>query len=162
MGIDPSDDRAGDICVDAEQLQEALLVGRAAELRADHEVATAMYERVAALHRGDYLAGESADWVDEQREWYRSHTLRALAYLRTCALARNDYAEVVTWSQQALAIDRYHEETYQALMVAHGRLGELDRVQGWHELCRRRLSGELDITPAPETERAPVTRDGPG
>jgi len=89
--------------------------------------------------------------VHEQREWYRSLALRALAYLRTAALTRNDYPEVIEWSRQALAIDRYQEEIYQGLMIAHGRLGELDRVKSWYELCVRRLSDELDLLPSPET-----------
>ncbi|MBP2703227.1 winged helix-turn-helix domain-containing protein [Microbispora sp. RL4-1S] len=145
--------RAEDVWVDAEELQASFSAGRVAELRGDHETAAARYRRVAALHRGDYLAGETADWVYEQREWYRSLALRALTYLRGQALARNDYPEVIEWSRQALAIDRYQEETYQALMIAHGRLGELDRVRSWHELCVRRLGEELNLEPTAETAR---------
>ncbi len=144
---------AGDIWVDAERLQSAASEARAAALRGDHETATARYRRVADLYRGDYLAGETADWVCEQREWYRSLALRAFGYLRDRALEQGDYPEVIERSRQCLAVDRFHEETYQALMIAHGCLGELDRVKGWHELCVRRLGDELDLTPSPETGR---------
>ncbi|HTZ43050.1 MAG TPA: BTAD domain-containing putative transcriptional regulator [Jatrophihabitans sp.] len=145
--------RADRIWVDAEELQAAFSSGRAAELAGNHVVAAACYERVAALHSGDFLAGDSADWIDEQREWYRSVALRALAYLRTTAVDRSDYPAAIGWSRQSLSIDRYQEEAYQALMAVHGRLGELDRVRGWYQLCARRLRDELGIAPSPETVR---------
>lgn len=145
--------RAKDIWVDAERLEAACAAGRTAEVRGDHDTAATAYRQAAKLYRGDFLAGETADWIDEQREYYRSLALRALGYLRTRALARNDFTEVIEWSRQALAIDRYQEETYQALMIAHGRLGELDRVRAWHDLCVRRLGEDLDLEPTPETGR---------
>ncbi|MGW4381393.1 AfsR/SARP family transcriptional regulator [Kitasatospora sp. NPDC004531] len=143
---------ADGILVDAERLQAAFSAGRTAELRGDHAEASRHYREVTALYRGDYLAGESADWILEQREWYRSLALGALAHLREGALAAGDHLEAIRWSRQALAIDRYHEESYQTLMIAHGRLGELDLVRGWHELCARRLADELDLDPSPETD----------
>jgi two-component SAPR family response regulator len=145
--------RAEDTWVDADQVRTLYATGRTAEVRGDAATAKACYRQVASLHRGDYLPGETADWVQEQRQWHRSLALWAIGYLRRDALARNDCQEAIRLCRQALAIDRYHEETYQALMIAHGRLGELDRVRSWHELFVRRLTEELDVRPTAETGR---------
>ncbi len=105
------------------------------------------------LYRGDFLGGEAASWAVEQREWYRSLALRVLDRLRDAALHRGDDIELVGWCRRSLAIDPSREATYQALMTAHARFGELDRVHSWYRLCLRRLREDFGVDPSPETHR---------
>lgn len=105
------------------------------------------------LYRGDFLGTESSPWAIEQREWYRSLALRVLDRLRDDALRRGDDIELVTWCRRSLEIDPSREATYQALMAAHARFGELDRVHSWYRICLRRLREDFGVEPTPETHR---------
>jgi DNA-binding SARP family transcriptional activator len=103
------------------------------------------------LHRGDYLAQESAEWIEEHRQWYRSLALRALEVLRTEAVARGDLVAAAGWCRRTVEIDPYHERSYQVLMSLHGRRGERGLVRSWYELCTRRLR-DLAVDPDPATQ----------
>ncbi|MFF4604351.1 BTAD domain-containing putative transcriptional regulator [Streptomyces sp. NPDC001339] len=106
-----------------------------------------------ALYRGEFLPGEQADWIIEQREYLKCLALRALAELRCQARAREDFPGLIELCRRTLEIDRHHEETYRELMAAHGSRGELVQVRNWYELCARRLREELGVPPARETQR---------
>jgi two-component SAPR family response regulator len=105
------------------------------------------------LYRGDFLGTDASPWAIEQREWYRSLALRVLDRLRDDALRRGDDIELVTWCRRSLEIDPSREATYQALMAAHARFGELDRVHSWYRICLRRLRDDFGVEPTPETHR---------
>jgi DNA-binding SARP family transcriptional activator len=142
-----------DMWSDVDQFEELVHTGlRAAVVEVDG-VSRARLRAATELYRGEVLQGETADWVVEQREYLKSLALRALAALRVDAMAREDFAELIDICRRTLEIDRHHEETYRALMAAHGSRGELARVRSWYELCARRLRTELAVEPAVETER---------
>ncbi len=73
--------------------------------------------------------------------------------LRADAEDREDFVELIELCRRTLEIDRHHEETYRALMTAHGRRGELACVRRWYELCARRMRDELAVAPGHETQR---------
>jgi two-component SAPR family response regulator len=143
---------ADDIWIDLEQFEADFQTGRAAEARGDCATAVQMYRRAVELYDGDFLAGECADWIEEQREWMKAIALRALDRLRDDAVGRHDFSEAILCCRRILDIDPYREEAYQTLMSVHGYLGELGRVRSWHELCVRRLRTELDVEPTSATE----------
>ena len=140
------------VTVDFEELEAQFDAAQAAESHGDVAAALRCCRRVSALYAGEFLPGESAEWVAEQREWNRSIALRAIDRLRADALAREQFTEVITWCRRILDIDPYREQIYQLLMYVHGRFGELGSVNGWYELCARRLREELDTEPAPATQ----------
>ncbi len=142
-----------DLWSDVDRFEELVHAGLRAAAGHDAELARIRLRAAVALYGGEFLRGESADWVAEQREYLRSLALRALVVLRTDAEAREDFVELIAICRRTLEIDRHHEETYRALMTAHGRRGELAGVRSWYELCARRLRDELAVAPAPETDR---------
>jgi two-component SAPR family response regulator len=142
-----------DAWVDIEEFEMAFEKGRAAWVAKDHENAITWFERTADLYAGDFLTGESGDWINEQRQWMRGIALRALIVLRNETLEREDWSAAMHWCRRTLEIDPYHEDTYQSLMMMHGELGELGRVRGWYELCRARLRGDLNVEPADRTKQ---------
>lgn len=139
--------------VDIEEFERAFERGRAAWDAKDHDGAIAWFQRTADLYTGDFLTGETGDWINEQRQWTRSTALRALAVLRTESLEREDWPAAMHWCRRTIEIDPYHEATYQTLMMMHGELGELGRALSWYELCRHRLCNDLGIEPGERTER---------
>jgi two-component SAPR family response regulator len=144
---------AEDVWLDIEELYRAFDKGRTASLAKDYATAVKWFRRAANLYTGDFLAGESGDWIEEQRQWARAVALQALTALRTDALTCEDWPEVFRWCRRILDLEPYHEETYQTLMLTHAELGELGRVKDWYELCRRRLRNDLNVEPAERTRR---------
>ncbi|MFJ2031739.1 BTAD domain-containing putative transcriptional regulator [Streptosporangium sp. NPDC087985] len=146
--------------VDLEEFERAFEQGREAWAAKDHQRALEWFQTAADLYTGDFLAGETGDWINEQRQWAQGVALRALAVLRADSLEREDWPAALHWCRQTISLDPCHEDTYRTLMMIHGELGELARARDWYELCRRRLSRDLDTEPTEHTERvlASLTR----
>ncbi|MFG2990587.1 BTAD domain-containing putative transcriptional regulator [Streptomyces sp. NPDC048257] len=138
---------------DLDRFQELVHTGLRAAAAGDAPLARTRLRAALGLYGGEFLRGESADWVVEQREYLRALALRALGVLRADAEAREDFVELIEVCRRTLEIDRHHEETYRALMAAHGRRGELACVRRWYELCARRMRDELAVAPGHETQR---------
>ncbi|MFD9080320.1 BTAD domain-containing putative transcriptional regulator [Streptomyces erythrochromogenes] len=138
---------------DLDRFQELVHAGLRAATAGDTALARTRLRAAIALYGGEFLRGESADWVVEQREYLRALVLRALGVLRADAEDREDFVELIELCRRTLEIDRHHEETYRALMAAHGRRGELACVRRWYELCARRMRDELAVAPGHETQR---------
>ncbi|WP_225821736.1 AfsR/SARP family transcriptional regulator [Streptomyces naphthomycinicus] len=141
------------VWVDAEEMEHHLERGALVERHGDSTSAADHYRRSVALYRGEFLPGETTDWVTEQRQWTRSTVLRALHRLRELALHDAEHAAATEYCRQILDVDPYQEEAYQTLMYVHGTRGELGSVKSWHDVCARRLSQGLDAQPAPRTRR---------
>ncbi|WP_405787897.1 winged helix-turn-helix domain-containing protein [Streptomyces sp. NBC_00029] len=142
---------------DLDRFQELVHTGLRAAAAGDAPLARTRLRAALGLYGGEFLRGESADWVVEQREYLRALALRALGVLRADAEAREDFVELIEVCRRTLEIDRHHEETYRALMAAHGRRGELACVRRWYELCARRMRDELAVAPGQETQRLLAT-----
>ncbi|MFC0540630.1 AfsR/SARP family transcriptional regulator [Kutzneria chonburiensis] len=141
------------VWVDVDEFESRVTAGRMADGDGDVRAALAEYAAAMEIYQGDFLAGDSADWIIEQREWCKALALRALDRLCTCALRRGALDEVLHWCRIIISLDPYHEATYQLLMSVHGSLGELGTVRRWHDICVRRLRDELDVAPNIETGR---------
>ncbi len=144
---------APSLWVDVEEFEELISQGKTAVMAGETAIARAAYTQAMALYRGDFLAGENADWIIEQREWCRALALPALIWLAEEALRRGDYCDVVHWSRRAVDLDPYREETYQLMMVMHGRDGNLGAVRSWYRMCEQRLRRDLGVPPNEHTER---------
>ncbi|MFE9017897.1 BTAD domain-containing putative transcriptional regulator [Streptomyces sp. NPDC007808] len=142
-----------DLWSDVDRFRELVHSGLRAAGAGDRGAARERLRSAVALYAGEFLRGESADWVVEQREYLRSLALRALQVLRADAVEREDFPELIEVCRSTLGIDRHHEETYRALMTAHGRLGEHACVRRWYDLCARRLREDLAVAPSRETDR---------
>lgn len=141
------------IWLDVEEFEARVKAGRAADQAGDADTAMTHYAEAMDMYTGDFLAGESDDWVIEQREWCRSLALRALDRLCAGASQRGDFGEVLRWCRRVIELDPYQEQAYQLLMNVHGCFGEFGAVRRWHDMCVRRLRDELNVDPSIETMR---------
>lgn len=149
--------RVGDgVAIDFVEFEERVERARIAQSHGDGAGAAELYRSAIELYRGDFIEGETADWVLEQREWLRGMALHALRFLAQDALDRGDLAGSATYCRRVLEIDPSNEDAYRILMTVHGRRGELSAVKRWHELCTRRLRELFDVEPDEVTNRVLV------
>jgi DNA-binding SARP family transcriptional activator len=135
------------------KLFEQLVAEAHAAQRTDRAVAARLYRRAVALYQDDYLPDVRYDWAVAQREWLRSRLLCACAYLTETSILGADHLGVIRWCQRMLDVEPFHEETFRALMLVHGHLGELTQVDRWYRLCVARLRGHLQVSPDLATRR---------
>lgn len=147
LHVDPA------VWIDFHEFEKLVAEAAAAEVRRETAAAARAYARAVSLYRGNFLVGESADWVDEQREWLRSSVLRALTLLADDALRRGDDDLALEYCRLSLGAESCREEAYRTIMLVHASRGELGQVQRWYGLCADRLQTQLGIGPSPETQR---------
>lgn len=145
---------ADNISVDVDEFEALIEAGNTAGRAGNVGDAMRFYRDAMDLYRGDFLEGETADWIVEQRECYKSIALRVLDRLGAYAWKRADFDGLVHWCRRITQLDPYRESAYRMLINMHGRFGELGTVRRWYDICTRRLSGELGVAPSAETERA--------
>ena len=143
-----------DARIDVTEFRRLVAAGLHAERLGNTDAARTHLEGAMWLYRGDFLEGESSDWVVAHREYLKSLAMLAVEALRRIAEHAGDTLGVIDLCDRALDLDPYHEATYRALVGLHGRRGELDRVQGWFRLCTERLRHDLGVAPEPETVTA--------
>jgi DNA-binding SARP family transcriptional activator len=143
-----------DVWIDVAEFERLVDVGLRAAKSGTSSVARRNLEAAMRLYTGDFLEGETADWVIAHREYLKSLALRALDTLRQFAEQEGDVREVMSLCRRTLDLDRYHEPSFRALVTLHGRLGELERARGWFRLCFERLRHDLGVAPEPTTIEA--------
>lgn len=142
---------ADGIWIDVERFEQLAHEAAQAEQVGEQDAAYRRYTEAMELYRGDFLAGESQEWVVEHREWCRALALRVLDRLCAGAAERGDPDELIRWCRRMIELDPYCERAYQLLIDVHGQLGDLGAVRRWYDLCERRLCDYLDVGPSQET-----------
>jgi DNA-binding SARP family transcriptional activator len=145
--------RAPNVRVDVEEFEQCCRLGHQLERSGAVPQALAQYEHAAELHRDDFLADSTDEWMLIRREGLRDEYLYVVARLADGALATDDYHTCIRRCRQILEQDRCREDAFRLLMLCYGRLGQPSRVQRWYNLCARTLRLELGVGPARETLR---------
>ena len=117
------------------------------------------YEHMVELYRGDFMAGfhikeapPMAEWLEEQRWYYRQRMQDGVHLLLRHHYLRGNYEQVVRLARWWLQKEPWDETCHAYLMRAlalQGRSGEALRVYG--EFVRR-LETEMHTSPPPEAE----------
>lgn len=105
--------------VDVATFNAAFARGAAARRADDRGAAVAAGWRALEVYRGELLAGSgSPDWVVERRERFRMHAAEAAQELATLLVEAGDPGEAVVAAERGLAIDRYRDGLWRALISA--------------------------------------------
>lgn len=102
---------------------------------------------------GVLLPGYDEEWVLEARETHRARMMDMLEGRARTAEARGDLAGAVRWTRRQLGLDPLAEEPVQRLMRRLSALGDRAAAVTAYRRFRDKLARELQITPAPETQR---------
>lgn len=132
----------------AEQMhaaEQALVAGQGADA-ADRAA------QARTLLEPPFLPGSAGPWVESKRHQLKALLVRALELEAEAFGASGRLDRAVAAARRAIELDPYHEGAHRALIRAHARGGNKAEALGSYERCRRLLSEELGVDPAPATE----------
>jgi DNA-binding SARP family transcriptional activator/predicted ATPase len=163
VAIDP----AGAVWLDTQILEAQLsqirrghddLPPSAGPLNALPESDVRRIEDAVGLYRGDFLEGfylHSAlafeEWVLSERERLRQMALHGLYRLVAHYTARGDYDQGLDHATRLLALEPWHEEVHQQMMLLLALSGQRSAALDQFETCRRLLADELGAEPNRDT-----------
>ncbi|HEY0415124.1 MAG TPA: BTAD domain-containing putative transcriptional regulator [Gaiellaceae bacterium] len=126
--------------------ESALALGRAAAAWAPAQIAMEISAR-------PFLAGEEGAWVDAERRRLADVHVRALeAYAAaTLGIGGTELAAAVRAGRSLVELEPYRESGHRLLMEALDRQGNTAEALIVYETLRRRLSGDLGVTPSAQT-----------
>ncbi|NLF75755.1 MAG: hypothetical protein GX573_08655 [Chloroflexi bacterium] len=146
-GLDPE----ADIQIDADEFREGLKTAARLE-HDDLDAAIDAYRDAIDRYAGDYLPDALyEDWASLERERLQTLYLSGAMRLAALLLHRQSYQESIHLCQAVLVIDRYWEEAYRVMMIAHALRGNRPLAMRAYEQCRAALDEGLDLLPMAET-----------
>jgi DNA-binding SARP family transcriptional activator/predicted ATPase len=111
------------------------------------------------LYAGDFMEGfyvrdapAFEEWVLVQRELLRQAAVQALHLLAKHHTARGQYSAGLAYTSRLLALEPWHEEYHQQMMILYALSGQRSAALRQYELCRQVLNKEMGARPAPATE----------
>ncbi len=111
-----------------------------------------------ALYTGDFLEGfyvrnapAFEEWVVAERERLRQMALRALYRLVGHYTAKGNYGRGLDHATRLLALEPWHEEVHQQMMLLLALSGQRSAALNQFEVCRRLLADELGVEPNRDT-----------
>jgi DNA-binding SARP family transcriptional activator len=108
-------------------------------------------ESAAALYAGEFLAGDSAEWMYPLRVRCTSAYVRILEQLAEAAIAERDYHTALEWSLRLAESDRSHEGAARLVMRTLAACGRRGAALAQFDELLRYLRSHLAIEPSAQT-----------
>jgi len=147
-----------DFVLDLEEFLAALWQARP-ERAETLEVIQAL-ERAVQGYRGDLLDGFELpdnvlfnEWLQQQRAYLHEMAVEAFYRLTRAYLARHQWAAAIATARRLLALEPWHEEALQALMLALARSGQRSAALAQYATYEGVLHSELGTRPSAATVR---------
>jgi DNA-binding SARP family transcriptional activator/predicted ATPase len=119
-----------------------------------NEFEARLLHEAVELYAGDYLEGfyvrdapDFEEWLSVQRERLRQLAEAALYTLARHHTARGSYAAGVACTSRLLALEPWHEEFHQQMMLLLALSGQRTAALRQYEVCRQVLSEEMGVEP---------------
>ncbi len=139
--------------IDTEEFDQLIRDGERAERARAVAEFVPLYERVAALYRGEFMNGVYDEWTNEPRAYYREQYLRILKTLAGVAASDKEWARALDLAHKILHGDPFQEDVHCLAMQAYAALGNRNAVSEQYETLRRLLRKELAVEPSAETKK---------
>jgi len=104
-----------------------------------------------AMYRGDFLAGEEADWIWPLRIRCASAFATMLERLADAAANRKDHTAALDFSLRLIETDRAHEGATRQAMRSFAALGRRGAALGEYDELRKFLRRHLGVAPSQST-----------
>lgn len=99
----------------------------------------------------DFLLGEDAPWIDEQRRELDELAVRALGCMAEVWLDRGEFELSATCAREVIKRRPFREAAYRRLMRAQAGAGNRAEALRTFDECRALLDTELGVGPDPDT-----------
>lgn len=110
--------------VDLIEFEESLVEGRQARAVNDHHRAAKAFQRALEIHGADLLSEDGpAEWVVMERERCRAQAVEAAQYLADAFRETGDLEAAVRACERGLRLDRFQDNLWRRLILAHRRAG---------------------------------------
>src|SRR6266487_455472 len=123
-----------------------------------HRSLLAQLKRATGLPRGEFLEGFSLrdapafdDWVRFQREYWHLRINEIFDRLSRLQFEAGELAPAIATVKRWLVPAPLHEEAYRRLMRLHFAAGDRYAALHTYDVCRARLSTDMQTEPTPET-----------
>lgn len=113
----------------------------------------ALLEQALSLYRGDLLPGYYEDWVDAEREQFRTQRLEALRRLAQSWDAAGDHDAAARAAQKAVEADSLNEEAHHLLIQSLAAAGRPAAALTAYARMEAIFEKELGIAPPEATQR---------
>ena len=118
----------------------------------DLETALELYEKAAALYKGDYFAEEPyLEWISRKRDLLRVKYIEVLENKARLHEELDQIQKAVETWQRILTADPYSETAYQNLMILYADSGQKNKAREAFEECLQVFRNELGTEPDKET-----------
>ncbi len=157
-------DFTSDVELDLHTLHEAWQLSRASTRTAltmpedMHRSLPGQLQRATSLARGEFLEGFSLrdapafdDWARSQREYRHLCTSEIFDRLSKLQFEAGELAPAIATVNRWLVLAPLHEEAYRRLMRLHFAAGDRYAALHAYDVCRARLSTDMQTEPTPET-----------
>lgn len=142
--------------IDAEQFEKLCLkAGRMPE-----EVYCTQLCQAIALYRGDFLAGNDADWARTLRQYYRTLYLDACRAVLPLLYRKEQWVELIGICSQAYRVDFSQEDFTAYHMQALIALGQAGQAVERYEDFRDKLREEYGLPPTEQIEQLYILAEG--
>lgn len=117
-----------------------------------------LLDEAVQLYGGDFLEGfyvrdapAFEEWVLPERERLRQKMQQALHRLAVYYTAREQYVRAIAYTSRLLALEPWHEEVHQQMMLLLALSGQRSAALTQYETCRRLLADEFGARPNADT-----------
>src|SRR5712692_252476 len=118
----------------------------------------ARLQRTSSLPRGEFLEGFSLrdapafdDWVRFQREYWHLRTSEVFDRLSQMQVEAGELTPAIETVSRWLVLAPLQEDAYRRLMHLHFAVGDRAAALHAYDVCRARLSTDMQTEPTPET-----------
>jgi DNA-binding SARP family transcriptional activator len=134
-----------DIWLDAEEFTKAVK---------DAKRDATLLQQAMELYKGEYLPDTLYEtWAAEESERLSALFLESADRLAEIWVEKKRFNEAIEICQRILNQDNCWERAYRHLMLAYDGLNDRGQIGRTYQRCVQTLRDELDVSPAPETQK---------
>ena len=108
-------------------------------------------QKAVDLYTGDLAPEIYADWIDAEREFYRSQYIAALELLAKYSEAQGRLQQALLHTRRIIQVDPLHEPAHQAYLRLLGRLQRYGEALAHYDYLCQLMLAELKAEPLAET-----------
>lgn len=119
-----------------------------------------LLRQAVALYKGDFLAGNDAEWARTMRQYYQTLYLDSCKAVLPLLHKKEQWVEIVSICSQAYAVDFSMEDFIAYQMQAFIALGQPGQAIEKYEAFKKRMLSEYDMRPPEHIEQLYTLADG--